>query len=388
MGRATGGLGIAESRNQFQSAPSRGEGDHRPGELPGRSRFQSAPSRGEGDRHGGSGWRPQTVSIRALPWGGRPFRRSRRVVPWPFQSAPSRGEGDTVFTRSGVTTLSFNPRPPVGRATRWSISSRSTTSFNPRPPVGRATCCGCPADAHRRCFNPRPPVGRATRRIAAAERAGVVSIRALPWGGRRAKSISIDSDRMFQSAPSRGEGDGALGGAAGGVTVSIRALPWGGRRAWSSPTMAVAGFNPRPPVGRATGRPLVAPQSLLFQSAPSRGEGDVDDAPHDTATYVSIRALPWGGRLKSVMPIWLAASFNPRPPVGRATADVASLAAATCCVHLSASVGDTRAGAAFASMENVVCTWQRGICANRGPAGCSLRAPGPRLGQQGPVDVQ
>ncbi len=124
---------------------------------------------------------------------------------------------------------------------------------------------------------------------------------------------------VFQSAPSRGEGDLDLRADAHAQQVSIRALPWGGRLNGLVRIITPSSFNPRPPVGRATSALPAIAALRVFQSAPSRGEGDLVGQPVQLFLRVSIRALPWGGRPKTSAPRGRSRSFNPRPPVGRAT---------------------------------------------------------------------
>ncbi len=274
VGRATRRRSFPPTGQGFQSAPSRGEGDVDTLAVAMRDfLFQSAPSRGEGDGALPRETPQQGVSIRALPWGGR------------------RHPPRTLGKRLG-----FNPRPPVGRATSWKGSQSAGGEFQSAPSRGEGDGGVRPLhDMH------------------------LVSIRALPWGGRPAGATMSTEATRFQSAPSRGEGDRALVGHPRSNPVSIRALPWGGRprRSWRSP--AKSGFNPRPPVGRATAVGVFHSEIGRFQSAPSRGEGDEAMLEPRRKGRVSIRALPWGGRLMRTSIIASTTCFNPRPPVGRAT---------------------------------------------------------------------
>ena len=125
------------------------------------------------------------VSIHALPWGVRHTAPNHLCAMYRFQSTHSRGECDASNVMTGTTTARFQ-----------STHSRGE--------------CDSIIDAlsdRQRGFNPRTPVGSATRASNCSSRASKVSIHALPWGVRHQVAIRRKIDKEFQSTHSRGECD-------------------------------------------------------------------------------------------------------------------------------------------------------------------------------------
>ncbi len=218
------------------------------------------------------------------------------MQPTTFQSAPSRGEGDARYPLSqeqemvSIRALPWGGRPEhprCNRGTRWFQSAPSRGEGDDGDDVGRPD---------------RP-----------------VSIRALPWGGRLRAVEPVSGPDLFQSAPSRGEGDPVR--ASMPSLAEFQSAPSRGEGDHSPMRrLAHIPFQSAPSRGEGDGPTCTRDTGPnLFQSAPSRGEGDRHAAPSRARFVVSIRALPWGGRRSQATTRDGVASFNPRPPVGRAT---------------------------------------------------------------------